>query len=198
MTKDDSSFSRKNNWPTQEITVMNLEDAANLRELFGGLAILATLMFGIRQIIELNKAKDKEAARELANIFSSPMYQTGLSILLNKFSEDFTMKDATKFNRSELDAMSYMAYNINSVAMMTFYRQLSFSSVAQFMQPVKTIMGKRLRVFVQMVRENAKMLLQDERVDDVLFDYTIWLLDRMGDLPAPEAPVNILHANWKP
>ena len=191
-------ISSKNNRPTQELLFMNLEDAANLGEILGGLAILATMMFGIRQIIELNKTKEKEAARDLANIFSSPMYQTGLSLLLNKFSEDFTMKDATKFNRTELDAMSYMAYNMNSVAMMTFNRQLSFASVAQFMQPVNTIMGKRLRVFICMVRENAKALLQDDRVDEVLFDYTLWLLDRMDELPAPEAPMNILHANWKP
>ena len=49
-----------------------------------------------------------------------------------------------------------------------------------------------------MVRENAKALLQDDRVDEVLFDYTLWLSDRMDELPAPEAPMNILHANWKP
>ena len=46
---------------------MNLEEAANLGELLGGLAILVTLIFGIRQIIELNKGKEREASREIAN-----------------------------------------------------------------------------------------------------------------------------------
>ena len=49
---------------------MNLEDAANLGELLGGLAIFVTLLFGIRQITELNKAKESEASREIANLLS--------------------------------------------------------------------------------------------------------------------------------
>ena len=61
---------------------MNLEDAANLGELLGGLAIFVTLLFGIRQITELNKAKESEASREIANLLSSPIYQSGLSILI--------------------------------------------------------------------------------------------------------------------
>ena len=62
---------------------MNLDEAANLGEFLGGLAIFATLLFGIRQITELNKAKESEASREIANLLSSPIYQSGLSILIN-------------------------------------------------------------------------------------------------------------------
>ena len=80
---------------------MNLEDAANLGELLGGLAIFVTLLFGIRQITELNKAKESEASREIANLLSSPIYQSGLSILINKLSDDFTLEDLDKLDRKE-------------------------------------------------------------------------------------------------
>ena len=50
---------------------MNLEEAANIGEILGGLAILATLIFGLRQIIEFNKSKEREAARDIANLLSS-------------------------------------------------------------------------------------------------------------------------------
>ncbi|MDP6200496.1 MAG: hypothetical protein QF531_06945, partial [Candidatus Poseidonia sp.] len=60
---------------------MNLDDAANIGELLGGLAIVATLIFGIRQIIELKKTKEHEANRELANLLASPMYQYGMAVL---------------------------------------------------------------------------------------------------------------------
>ncbi|MAE79868.1 MAG: hypothetical protein CL967_08930 [Euryarchaeota archaeon] len=46
---------------------MNLVDAPNLELLLGGLVILVALLFGIRQIIELNKAKESKASREIAN-----------------------------------------------------------------------------------------------------------------------------------
>tara|TARA_Y100001935_G_scaffold206407_1_gene175543 strand:+ start:36 stop:599 length:564 start_codon:yes stop_codon:yes gene_type:complete len=177
---------------------MNLEDAANFGELLGGLAILGTLIFGIRQIVELNKTKEKEAARELANIFSSPMYQTGLSLLLNKFPEDITIEEAANFTRAELDAMSYMAYNTNSVAMMTFDKQLSFTTVARFMQPVNIMLGSRLRVFIALVRENAKIRIGVKQEDYQIFDWTIWLLDRMDELPPLNTPANVRFADWRP
>ena len=177
---------------------MNLENAANLGDLLGGMAILGTLIFGVRQIVELKKTKEKEAARELANIFSSPMYQTGMSLFLNKFPDDITMEDAANFTRSELDAMSYTAYNINSVAIMTFGRQLSFTTVAKFMQPVNIIIGKRLRIFIALVRENAKLRIEMMQDDYEIFDWTIWLLDRMDELPPIDTPANILYSDWKP
>ena len=112
---------------------MNLEDAANLGDLLGGMAILVTLIFGIRQIVELNKAKEREATREIANLFSSPIYQSGLSVLINKLSNDFTLEDLDKLDRKEKDALNFLAINTNSIGMMTFERQLSFKSVTRFM-----------------------------------------------------------------
>ena len=121
---------------------MNLEEAANLGEILGGLAILVTLLFGIRQIIELNKAKEREASREIANLLASPMYQTGLSILINKLSDDFTLEDLDKLDRKEKDATNFLAINTNSIGMMTFERQLSFKSVTRFMQPINGMVGQ--------------------------------------------------------
>ena len=99
---------------------MNLEEAANFGEILGGLAILVTLIFGIRQIIELNKAKESEALREVANLLASPMYQSGLSILINKLSDEFTLEDLDKLDRKEKDATNFLAISTNSIGMMTF------------------------------------------------------------------------------
>ena len=43
---------------------MNLDEAANVGEILGGLAILVTLIFGIRQIKEYNKSKRKGGRKE--------------------------------------------------------------------------------------------------------------------------------------
>ena len=90
---------------------MNLEEEANIGEILGGLAILATLIFGLRQIIEFNKSKEREAARDIANLLSSPMYKTGLAILINKLSDDFTLDDLSKLDRKEKDALNFLAIN---------------------------------------------------------------------------------------
>mgnify|MGYP001203154335 CR=1 FL=1 len=176
---------------------MNLEDAANLGELLGGLAIFATLLFGIRQITELNKAKESEASREIANLLSSPIYQSGLSILINKLSDDFTLEDLEKLDRNEKDALNFLAINTNSIGLMTFGRQLSFSAVTRFMQPINGMIGRRFRTLIEVLERNARnqgiLTEQNEALD-----WVIWLFDRMDEQPPIEGPAHVIHRNWKP
>ncbi len=176
---------------------MNLEDAANLGELLGGLAIFVTLLFGIRQITELNKAKESEASREIANLLSSPIYQSGLSILINKLSDDFTLEDLDKLDRKEKDALNFLAINTNSIGLMTFGRQLSFNAVTRFMQPINGMIGRRLRTLIEVLDRNARnqgILTSETEV----LDWAIWLFDRMDEQPPIEGPAHVIYRNWKP
>ena len=176
---------------------MNLEDAANFGELLGGLAILVTLIFGIRQLIELQKVKEQEASREMANLLASPMYQTGMSILVNRLSDDFTLEDLDKLERKEKDATNFLAINTNSIGMMTFERQLSFKSVTIFMQPINEMIGGRLRTLVRVLQENARN--QGVGVNrGRVFDWVIWLLDKMDEQPPIEGPAHVVYKDWKP
>ena len=176
---------------------MNLEDAANIGELLGGLAILVTLIFGLRQLIELKKVKAKEASREIANLLASPMYQTGMSILVNKLSDDFTLEDMDKLERKEKDATNFLAINTNSIGMMTFERQLSFKSVTIFMKPINEMIGGRLRTLVQVLQKNAQNQGIGEDGSHVL-DWVIWLLDKMDEQPPIEGPAHVVYRDWKP
>ena len=176
---------------------MNLEEAANLGELLGGLAILVTLIFGIRQIIELNKGKEREASREIANLLSSPMYQSGLSIIINKLPDDFDLEVMGKLERKEMDALNFLVINTNSIGMMTFERQLSFKSVTRFMQPINEIVGNRLRTLVKVLLTNAENRGL-EGIEGSVLDWVIWLLDRMDEQPPIEGPAYVLYRDWKP
>ena len=176
---------------------MNLDEAANLGELLGGLAILVTLMFGIRQIIELNKGKEREASREIANLLSSPMYQSGLSILINKLSDDFGLEEMVQLERKEMDALNFLAINTNSIGVMTFDKQLSFKSVTRFMQPINEIVGNRLRTLVKVLLINVESRGL-ENIDNAVLDWVIWLLDRMDEQPPIEGPAYVLYKDWKP
>ena len=176
---------------------MNLDDAANIGEILGGIAILVTLIFGLRQIIELNKSKEREASREIANLLASPLYQTGMSILINKLSDDFTLEDLDKLERKEKDATNFLAISTNSIGMMTFERQLSFKSVTRFMQPINGMIGARFRTLVQLLQANAEnqgLVLDNNEV----LDWSIWLFDKMDEQPPIEGPAYVLYRDWKP
>ena len=176
---------------------MNLEDAANIGELLSGLAIIGTMIFGIRQIIELNKSKEKAATRELANLLASPMYQFGISVILNRLSMDFTIEDLDRLERKEKDALNYLVITTNSIGMLTFERQLSFRAVARFMGPVTGVIGQRVRTLTKVFAQNAE-LQGVEMEDNEIFEWTIWLLDRMDELPPSEGPANVIHKDWTP
>ena len=176
---------------------MNLEEAANFGELLGGLAILVTLIFGIRQIIELNKGKEREASREIANLLASPMYQSGLSVLINKLSDDFGLEEMVQLERKEMDALNFLAINTNSIGVMTFDKQLSFKSVTRFMQPINEIVGNRLRTLVKVLLTNVENRGL-ENIDNAVLDWVIWLLDRMDEQPPIEGPAYVLYRDWKP
>jgi len=176
---------------------MNLEEAANFGELLGGLAILVTLIFGIRQIIELNKGKEREASREIANLLASPMYQSGLSVLINKLSDDFGLEEMVQLERKDMDALNFLVINTNSIGVMTFDKQLSFKSVTRFMQPINEIVGNRLRTLVKVLLTNVENRGL-ENIDNAVLDWVIWLLDRMDEQPPIEGPAYVLYRDWKP
>ena len=176
---------------------MNLDDAANVGEILGGLAILVTLIFGIRQIKEYNKAKEKEAGREVGGLLASPIYQYGLAVLINKVGDDFELKDMESLDRNQKDAINFVTLNTNSIGMMTFVGQLDFNTVKLFFQPISMILGKRFRRLVDVLQENAKVQGIDN-AELVFFDWAIWLLDRMDELPPITSPAYELHSDWKP
>ncbi|MED5350344.1 MAG: hypothetical protein VYB50_02495 [Candidatus Thermoplasmatota archaeon] len=176
---------------------MDLDDAANVGEILGGLAIIVTLIFGIRQITELNKQKKKEAGREIANLLASPMYQYGISILANIFDDDFTLADMENLDRKDKDALNFLVINTNSMAMMTFDRQLDFNTVSLFFQPLTTLLGTRFRQLVKNVRLNAINRGFGES-DFLIMDWALWLMDRMDELPPLVSPANERFADWEP
>ena len=124
------------------------------------------------------------------------MYQTGLAILINKLSDDFTLEDLSKLDRKEKDALNFLAINTNSIGIMTFEKQLSFSTVCSFFQSLISIVGARLRTLMQVLEENAKM--QGTGENHEALDWAVWLIDRMEELPPIEGPAHVIHRNWKP
>ena len=58
---------------------MDLEAAANLGEALSGLAIMFTLLFGIRQVLEVNRNRRFEISQTIANSLENPLVQRGFA-----------------------------------------------------------------------------------------------------------------------
>ena len=58
---------------------MDLETAANLGEALSGLAIMATLVFGLRQVMEVNRNRRYEISQTIAHSLENPLVQRGFA-----------------------------------------------------------------------------------------------------------------------
>ena len=183
---------------------MDLETAANLGEALGGLAILITLLFGLRQIRDLNQTRRFEIAQSVASRFESPPFQYGLAIVITKVREDMTLEQLADLSREEKNALNSFSLGLNSIGIQVFNRLVPIEIVASYLQQLTTAMGGRLRVLSKLLMENAYANQLGEGVErygegisDTGLDWMIWLVDRLDEYPFPEAPAHILHKEWK-
>ena len=58
---------------------MNLESAANIGEALSGLAIMFTLLFGLRQVVEVNRNRRFEISQTIATSLENPLVQRGFA-----------------------------------------------------------------------------------------------------------------------
>ena len=80
---------------------MNLETAASLGEALGGLAIMATLLFGLRQVIEVNRNRRYEISQTIAKSLENPLVQRGFSTFGNVITKDATIEDLMGMTRNK-------------------------------------------------------------------------------------------------
>ena len=82
---------------------MNLETASQLGEMLGGLAIVFTLLFGVRQVLEVNRNRRFEISQTIANSLENPLVQRGFAIL-GRMSSNTTLEEISAMSREDKDA----------------------------------------------------------------------------------------------
>ena len=158
---------------------MNLETAASLGEMLGGLAILFTLIFGFRQVKQWAESKKIDAARSFADHVSTPMIQYAFVIVINNLTDDVTFQQYDEMARKDKDAVNALMFGLNTNGILAYKGYLSLEIVAMFYQPVILGAGIRLRKIMQLLTENAHE--KGGLVDPLI--WAKWLLDEIEKLP---------------
>ncbi|MAT49146.1 MAG: hypothetical protein CMA27_04880 [Euryarchaeota archaeon] len=168
---------------------MNIETAANLGEMLGGLAILFTLIFGARQIKQWNETVKINSARDVANHLSSPLIQYAIVLLVNVIDDDMDFEDYGALSRKDKDSINAFLFGLNTHGILVAKGILSLELVALFYQQFTIGLSKRLRRLVEIVSVNAINKIGAEEVKKMVpLQYLIWLLDKMDELPLLKAP----------
>jgi len=177
---------------------MNLDTAAQLGEALGGIAILLTMLFGLRQVLEWNQTRRNEITQRIAEHLGTTLVQRGMGVIANDLNENFAQEDVLALSREQKNSINAILVGLNSHAIMTFQGHLSLEILSAYYQPYLTIIDKRIRKLAKLL--NSLWLNSTENQTDSVvgpFDWVIWLLDRIEDQPTEISPVYELHKDWK-
>ncbi|DAC08527.1 MAG TPA: hypothetical protein D7H88_03075 [Candidatus Poseidoniales archaeon] len=161
---------------------MNLETAANLGEALSGLAIMFTLLFGLRQMMEVNRNRRFEISQTIATSLENPLVQRGFATFGTVVTKDSTLEELMGLTREQKDSTNAVVVLMANHAVMTFNRNLSFEIVYSFYKGYLSLIGPSLRRMMQMVEFGYAMhelssITKEEGMGT--FHWVIWLLDRL-------------------
>ena len=181
---------------------MGRDTAASLGEALGGLAIMATLLFGLRQVIEVNRNRRYEISQTIAKSLENPLVQRGFSALGNVITKDSTTEDLMGMTREQKDASNAVIVLMANHAVMTFHRNLSFDIVYFLSKPYLSLIGAGMRRLM-MITEQGYIMHEQSSVTEAegmgIFHWVIWLLDKLEEHDKPEEfKPHLNQTEWTP
>lgn len=181
---------------------MNLETAANLGEALSGLAIMATLVFGLRQVMEVNRNRRYEISQTIAQSLENPLVQRGFATFGGVITKDTGLKDLMELTREQKDATNAVVVLMANHAVMTFHRNLSFDIVYSFYKPYLSLIGVSMRRMMMLTEQGYIMHDQSSVTEEEgmgTFHWVIWLLDKLEAHHKPEEfKPHLNQKNWTP
>ncbi len=168
---------------------MDIETAANFGEMLGGLAILLTLLFGMRQVKQWNETMKINSARDVANHISSQQIQYAIVLLVNALEDDFTFEEYANMSRKDKDAINALVLGLNTHGILVSKGILSLELVTLFYQQFTIGLSKRLFRLQKVMTENVKNKVGSEEVNKLPpLEHMLWLLKQIDQMPILRPP----------
>ena len=181
---------------------MELETAANLGEALSGLAIMATLVFGLRQVMEVNRNRRYEISQTIAQSLENPLVQRGFATFGGVITRDTGLKELMELTREQKDATNAVVVLMANHAVMTFHRNLSFDIVYSFYKPYLSLIGVSMRRMMMLTEQGYIMHDQSSVTEEEgmgTFHWVIWLLDKLEAHHKPEEfKPHLNQKDWTP
>ena len=181
---------------------MDLETAANLGEALSGLAIMATLVFGLRQVMEVNRNRRYEISQTIAQSLENPLVQRGFATFGGVITKDTGLKELMELTREQKDSTNAVVVLMANHAVMTFHRNLSFDIVYSFYKPYLSLIGVSMRRMMMLTEQGYIMHDQSSVTEEEgmgTFHWVIWLLDKLEAHHKPEEfKPHLNQKDWTP
>jgi hypothetical protein len=163
-------------------TVVNLVTAATL---------LAGLVFGVVQLRQFRKVREREAALELLRSFQSPQTARALRRVF-ELPSGLSGEEIEDALADDMDLIYSLMTTWESVGILVFRGEASIEMAEDFFSGPVLVSWRRLEPLVHRTRERSGR--------DTISEWFQWLADRMAEREAAEPPVpaHIQYRDWRP
>ena len=184
------------------MVLLKLETAANLGEALSGLAIMFTLLFGLRQMMEVNRNRRYEISQTIAKSLENPLVQRGFATFGLAINKESSLEDLMGLSREQKDSTNAVIVLMANHAVMTFHRNLSFDIVYSFYKGYLSLIGPSMRRMMTLTEAGYAMHEQSSVTSEDgmgTFHWVFWLLDRLEAYDKDEErKPHITQTDWVP
>ena len=171
---------------------MNLSSAAQWAEIIGLITILGAAIYSWFQIKELKRVRQSAAALSLAELFQSPDFAAGLSIVSYQPEELKTFEQFKEYHADKWPQAFSVMTTWESLGALVYRGDLSFILVYDLFSGLIQYHHKLCQNLILADRKSG---------GDTRFEWFTWLAERLEEYDegseAPQA-AHIEYKDWKP
>ena len=150
-------------------------------DIISAVALVAGVLFGGYQLLELRRQRRREAILNLVRSFQSADFTAALG-RVNTLPDDARVKDIRRFlGPTGRDQVFLVGLTWESLGVLAFRKEIDLATIDDFFSGAILISWRKLRVFVD---EDRRTL---ER--DTVWEWFQWLAERMAERESRATPV---------
>lgn len=167
----------------------DLSTLANLARIAGAVAVISGIVFGLIQIRHYRQQRHMVAAVQLVNSFQSAGFNTALRKIWS-LPDDASLAELQKLGQNWEDAAFQVGMTMETMGVLVYRRIVPLSILDQLMGDAVLILWRKLRPWVDHLREEQKR--------DSAYEWFQWIAERLAEKKRrTEAGAHRLYRSWR-
>lgn len=169
---------------------MDLQTLSALAEIFGFVAVVAAIIFGVIQIRQFRSQRRDLAVIELIRPIQDNEFSRAFN-LIHSLPENISASELKAKGAEYVEAAMMIGSRFETIGLLVFRGVVPISAVEELVGGISVSLWKRLHPWAHSIRE--------EQSQECFVEWFQWLVDRLRELDRDEKePAYKRFRDWKP
>lgn len=170
---------------------MNLQNVANIAEIFGALLVIIGVIFGLIEIRHYRQQRQEAAAMEIIRAFQSNDFTRALRLVMD-YEQECRRCQENSMPEELQNAAMLVSTTLEAVGLMVYQRIVPFHLVQQ-------LMGGTIQAHWRVLRSHTEWL-REKLSRPSLHEWFQWLSERLDEFPEyrDEEGAYSKYRHWQP